>query len=125
MVFLPQKAVFLYNTNEMVNSPEKAPALSTNVETKAITVMQPKAIMSLLEDLNTFDALEQRVSETGGQKPTDMAAGGQGTQQDDHVSARELAIANLPDEAVMNADLQKHIQGEIKVLENKPKASEK
>ncbi len=104
-----------------LSSNEKGGSPTPNsLEIKAI-VIQPRQQMQiekLLGDLETIEAFRQRVSEqTGEDRSTDMGAAGVGAgAAGTAMSARAQAIANLPDLPIMQKELEKHIQNEVKKL---------
>lgn|SRR3989338_336367 len=107
-------------------SPEKAPLSPSNSpETKAVVVPPPKAaeaIRAFLEDLNTVKESASDVTgenwSGGGTSDGTQVSGQQG---DARTSARDQAIANLPSPQVMQKNIQKHIQGEVKKLRKQAK----
>lgn len=91
------------------------------VERSRLIVAQPKQLKELGQLLDTIEGLSQRVSEQQGEdRSSDMgAAGGMvgaGTAGTTGVSPRDLAIANLPVEAIMQHKLEQHIRAEVKKL---------
>jgi len=91
----------------------------TSVEVSpTLIVSQPKKLEGLLETLVLLD----RVSETIGEdRSGDMggsgAAGAKQGDDEQEISLRELAIANLPDTPVMQKHLRTHIEKEVKKLQ--------
>lgn len=93
-----------------------------SIETARLIVRQPGKLQELTNLLETFENLNARVSErTGEDRSGDLggagtgAAGGQqGTQG---VSARDLAIQNIPAVDIMQKKLAQHIHQEAQKLE--------
>lgn len=94
-----------------------------SIENARLIVRQPGKLQELTNLLETFENLNARVSErTGEDKPGDLggagagsATGGQkGTQV---VSARDIAIQNLPSMEIMQKKLGRHIHHEAQKLE--------
>lgn len=81
-----------------------------------LVVEQPHKLGTLLTTLDAID----RVSEFVSSGPSNQMSGGQGASSgqgdDGTVSAREQAIANIPEPVVMQKELQKEIQKEVKML---------
>ncbi|MDB4978390.1 MAG: hypothetical protein JWM56_576 [Candidatus Peribacteria bacterium] len=105
-----------------LSSPEQGPSLNASPEshnTKLI-VSQPAKMIELNRLLDTFDNFSDKISErTGEDRSGDMGGGGQnGVKRDDSktVSPRDQAIANVPAPAVMQKQLQSHIQKEVQEL---------
>ncbi|OGJ71878.1 hypothetical protein A2454_06340 [Candidatus Peribacteria bacterium RIFOXYC2_FULL_55_14] len=100
-------------------SPEAGKQNETSVEVSpTLIVSQPKKLEGLLETLVLLD----RVSETIGEdRSGDMggsgAAGAKQGDDEQEISLRELAIANLPDTPVMQKHLRTHIEKEVKKLQ--------
>lgn len=81
-----------------------------------LVVTQPEKFEGLLETISLMDKISERMSED---KSGDRGGGGSSTgkgDDDDSVSARAQAIANLPDTPQMRKELGMYIQKEIKVL---------
>jgi len=101
------------------NSPDTHTEMMEAPEKPALTVMQPEKIASLLDTLNIIDQMSERMAED---RSGDMGGagtqGGTGTQaqQKKVLSARDIAIANLPPQEVMQQKLTKKIQEEVKNL---------
>lgn len=109
-------------------SPDKGPSLSSNVEaSNKLIVSQPPKLMELNDLLVSLEALPSRISErTGEDKSGDMgASGAAGTQQGAQVSARDQAIAAMPEPAVVRVELAKHIKDEVKTLEQLAKRTKR
>jgi len=106
-------------------SPEAGKQTEISVEVSpALIVSQPKKLEGLLETLVLLD----RVCETVGEdRSGDMGGAGtgagQGDDDDQVVSLRELAIANLPDTPVLQRHLKKHIEKEVKKLQKEIKSA--
>lgn len=100
---------------------EKGPNALQTMETAKLVVNQPKKLQELNLLLESFDALDRRVSErTGEDRSGDLgstgmaAAGGQQQTQ----SARDLAIAAMPQAPkVLRDRLVKHIGKEVSHLQ--------
>ncbi|OGJ56122.1 hypothetical protein A2706_02260 [Candidatus Peribacteria bacterium RIFCSPHIGHO2_01_FULL_51_35] len=81
-------------------------------------VSQPlkSEVIRMLDTLNAIDSVPQRVSERTGEDISGdmgMAAGTAGAGQ---ISPRDQAIANLPEPVLMQKQLEKHIQREVRRL---------
>ncbi|MFA6522791.1 MAG: hypothetical protein WCS85_00240 [Candidatus Peribacteraceae bacterium] len=101
---------------------EKGPNTLQTVETAKLVVNQPKKLQELNLLLESFDALDRRVSErTGEDRSGDLGAAGAGTAagaQQTTQSARDLAIAAMPQAPkVLRDRLVKHIGKEISHLQ--------
>jgi hypothetical protein len=96
-----------------------------SIETSKFVVTQPARMQELNNLLQTFESLPGRISErTGEDRSGDMGGGGgfvtsgSGQGDDTHVSARDAAIAGMPQQAtVLRAQLTKHIRSETRKLE--------
>ena len=109
-----------------LNSSEKAQMTSSpeKVGESRLIVTQPPKMKELGQLLETLDSLTQRVSErTGEDISGDMGGGssggatGTGTRR---TSPRDAAIALMPSApAILQAELARHIEKEIKELEQK------
>lgn len=82
-----------------------------------LVVSQPQKLEGLLETITLLD----KVSETITGKPASWKSGsgtaaGQG-DDDSAPSPRDIAIANLPETAVMREQLTQHIEAEVKHLQ--------
>ncbi len=109
------------------SSPEKGLTTVKTIETSKLVVRQPSKLAELTSLLETFENLNARVSEkTGEDRSGDMggAGGSSGTQGDDSaVSARDLAISQIPAPALMRKQLETHIRHEMHSLEQKAKSA--
>ncbi len=110
------------------SSPEKGLALSNSVETSKLIVTQPAKLAELNDLLMTFESFSNKVSErTGEDRSGDMGgAGTGGAKRDDSAkgaSPRDQAIAAIPTEpAVLQKQLQQHIEQEVQLLSKRAKA---
>lgn len=108
-----------------LNSAEKAQMSSApeKVSESRLIVTQPPKMKELGQLLETLDSLTQRVSErTGEDTSSDLggAGGSTGAAGQRRASPRDAAIALMPTApAVLQAELAKHIEKEIKMLERK------
>lgn len=107
-----------------LNSPEKAHMGSSpeNVSESRLIVTQPPKMKELGQLLETLDGLTQRVSERSGEDASsDLGgAGSAGAAGQRRASPRDAAIALMPSApAVLQAELAKHIEKEIKMLERR------
>lgn len=105
-------------------SPEAGKQTETSVEVSpSLIVSQPKKLEGLLDTLVLLD----RVSETVGEdRSGDMGGAGAGSGQGDDdqvISLREQAIANLPDTPVLQKRLKTHIEKEVKKLQKEVKCA--
>lgn len=111
----------------MVNIPsEKAPSLAVSpdaVSAAPVVVAQPKSVnlASFMEGLGQF-------TENANDKPANDFSGSSGGtavatsgQTQGGMSARDLAIANLPIPVVMQKQLEEHIREEVKKLRKQAK----
>ncbi len=101
-------------------SPEKGLTTVSPVETNKLIVRQPAKLAELGKLLETFENLNARVSERAGEDSSgDMggAAMGAGQGDDSQASPRDIAIKNIPPEAVMKEKLAHHIGKEVQKLE--------
>ncbi len=103
-------------------TPEKGPLLTSSPTAAPAVVSQPlkavEGLASILESINAMsESAPARVGENqaGASGGTTAAAGG-GQTGDDGVSPRDLAIASIPDEAVMQREIAKHIKVEVRQL---------
>lgn len=111
------------------SSPEKNIGMPKGPENAPQTVSQPVRIESHMQSqLGSFLEDINRISESTGSGPGEQwSGGGSGTGMTQTqggaavVSARDLAIANLPAPAVMQKQLEKHIQDEVKKLRKETK----
>ncbi len=108
-------------------SPEKGLTTLSSVETNKLIVRQPAKLAELGKLLETFENLNARVSERVGEDISgDMGGAGMGAgagQGDDsQASPRDIAIKNIPPEAVMKERLTHHIEKEVRKLEKLTRA---
>ena len=98
-------------------SPEAGDKKETSVEAvPTLIVSQPKKLEGLLETLTLIDKISETVGED---RSGDMGSGGKGSgkgDDDQKISLREQAIANLPDTPVMQRRLRAHIEKDVKKL---------
>lgn len=100
------------------STPEKQATHIESGENKNLVVTQPEKFEGLLETISLMDKVSERIGEdTSG----DLGGGGgtSGSAQgddDDGLSLRARAIANMPDTPEMRRELGNYIQTEIKVL---------
>ena len=96
-------------------SVEKGPESGKEINQQSITVSQPQKLEKVLETINLMESIGERIGED---KSGDM--GGTGTGKTGTAAAtqswRDQAMANLPSEPMMQAQLQKHIKTEVKKL---------
>ncbi|UPA22253.1 hypothetical protein K8942_04345 [Candidatus Peribacteria bacterium] len=110
----------------MVNTPsEKAPSLTSSPDSLSaapVIVAQPKSV-----DLTSFMEGLGQFTENANDKPANDGSGSGGTavkttsQTQSGLSARDLAIANLPIPVVMQKELEQHIREEVKKLRKQAK----
>jgi hypothetical protein len=102
------------------SSPETGLGSGSTIETKRLIVEQPPKVQALLEALEAIESIPMRVSErTGEDISADLGAAGAGAgaRRDDRgVSPRDQAIANLPQPATMQKQLEQHIHAEVRTL---------
>lgn len=107
-----------------LSSNEKGGSSTLNSPESKAVVFQPrqqKQIESILSTLETIENLGQKFSEqTGEDRSADMGATGAGAAGT-AMSARAIAIANLPDLPIMQKELEKHIRSEVKRLSREAK----
>lgn len=107
--------------SSLSSSAEKGPASLTTVETSRLIVTQPGKLQELTSLLETFENFSARVSErTGEDRSGDLGGAGSsgtGSAGTTGVTARDLAIQNLPTSQVMQEKLVTHIRAETKRLE--------
>lgn len=95
---------------------EAGPAAAPKAPHAAMIVTQPAKLESLLETIHLIETVTERIGENAG-GPSGGSQGGTGQQGDDSApSPRDAAIANLPQSAVMQRQLEAHIRSEIKTL---------
>lgn len=105
-------------------NPDKGTIAPETTKGEEQIVMQPgKApeLANLMEAIDTGKVSEiapQRVSEQGGSL---MSGSGSQQQDDDGMSPRDLAIRNLPSQAVMQREIASHITQEIRNLRRETK----
>ena len=105
------------------STPEHGLNTHSSIESSKLIVRQPEKLAELGKLLETFENLNARVGERAGEDISSdmggagMAAGQQGGGS--QVSARDLAIDNMPAEDVIREKLVKHLQAEIQQLEKK------
>lgn len=104
-------------------SPEKAPSLNAPEAGKVLQPMSIGKVPGLDDFLNAMSSLEMgNISEGTGEDKSaagDAAGGGGAVITGDSsgaVSARDLAIANLPSPKIMQKQLETHIREEVKKL---------
>lgn len=100
------------------NNAEKGLQQIESSESKNLVVTQPDKFEGLLDTIALMDKVSERMGED---KSGDMGGGGgaatgSGKGDDDAVSVRAQAIANLPDTPEMRKELSKYIQKEVKTL---------
>lgn len=104
----------------MINTaPERAGSLEASSNKGTLIVTQPKHLENILAAIAEVD----RVSEKQGDAASgdwSGTSGGQGQKGDDGKSAaataREEAIARIPEPVIMQKALKEHIEQEVKVL---------
>lgn len=101
-------------------SPEHGLNSTKSIETNNLIVHQPAKMKELGELLTTFENLNQRVSEVGGEdRSGDLGDAGQGAAQSGgvrQISPRDQAIDAIPAPAVIRHQLHEHISQEVKKL---------
>ena len=104
-----------------LSSSEKGGSAVPEHTERANIVVQPKhqleQLNQLLNALDKVESISQRVSESSGEdRSMDMggAAGTSGSTKG--ISPRDQAIANLPEPVLMQKQLERHIQKEVKKL---------
>lgn len=101
---------------------EKGPNQLATVETAKLVVNQPQKLQELNLLLESFDALDRRVSErTGEDRSQDLGSAGSSAAgaagQQTQASPRDVAIAAMPAEpAVLQRELASHINAEVRRL---------
>ena len=103
---------------------EHGKSIEASVDKQALAVTQPEKLQGLLETIDLLD----RVSEALGEdKSTDLGGSGAGATQGSGKatgqSTRAQKIANLPEQGVMQKQLERHIQREISSLQKEVKAT--
>lgn len=107
---------------DVSSTPSEGSAHAKPRENPKLAVVQPEKVREiehLLETLTAIESLSDKVSErTGEDRSGDLGSGGGGVRRDDGtaLSPRELAIQNIPLQAIMQKKLEKHIQREVKKL---------
>ncbi len=100
-------------------APEHGPS-PVSIETGKLVVSQPSKLKELTMLLESFENLDARVSEkTGEDRSGDLGSGGQASRTGTKTpgqTARDKAIADLPESAVMQRKLKSHIQKEVNDL---------
>lgn len=104
---------------------EKGPKLSQSVEQKGLVVSQPQKLEGLLETISLLDKVSESI---GGVASGDWSGAGStgGTQQQagqSGTSARDQAIAAIPQPAIIQKQLAKHIEKEVKKLQREVKSA--
>lgn len=116
------------------SSPEKGPQLTQSAETQKLIVHMPdkmKELGTLLDALDTIDAIPSRVSEmTGEDRSSDMgSAGKSGTRAvatAKQISPRDQKIAAIStDPEVLKGQLTAHIKKEVEELARQAKTIER
>lgn len=111
-------------------SPEKGPDIHKSPEALHESVSQPTKVVTLqtqVEGLGEFVDQINKISEKSSSSAGEQWSGGTGTQvaaagtQQKTMSARDLAIANLPTPQAMQKELEKHIREEVKNLRKQAK----
>lgn len=106
-----------------LNAASEAPRSPGSPERQQqLIVSQPQKIEEILKDLNTITTFEARVSERTGEDRSGSWSGAAGTgtggkRDDGQVSARDQAIANLPQPEVMRQKVAAQIEDEVKLLQ--------
>ncbi len=100
--------------------PEQGPSPAT-IERGKLVVSQPEKLKELTLLLESFENLDARVSErTGEDRSGDLGSGGamtKGSAAANEPSARDKAIAKIPEPIAMKKKLQAHIRKEVQNLE--------
>ncbi len=108
----------------MINqTPDQAPTLETPANTKAVIVTQPKQLENLLAVIAQVGRVSEKQGDASGDWSTsggDQAQAGNG--QSTATTAREEAIAAIPEPTLMQQALTQHIQHEVTALRNQAKA---
>lgn len=104
------------------SSADKGLTSMKSVETGRLIVRQPGKLQELTNLLETFENLNTRVSErTGEDRSGDLGGAGAGAtggqQGTQGVTARDLAIQNVPVPGIMQKKLTQHIRAETRKLE--------
>lgn len=106
-------------------SPETGKSLESAPASKeSLIVSQPKKLEGLMETIALIDKVSERMGED---RSGDLGAAGSGSmagaqQGDDGTqSARQIALANLPEPRMMQRQLEKHIYKEVHRLNKQVK----
>lgn len=112
-------------------SPEKGADMQRSPEAAHESVSQPTKVVALqtqVEGLGEFVDQINKISEKSSSSAGEQWSGGTGTQaavatagQAKAMSARDMAIANLPSPQAMQKELEKHIKEEVKNLRKQAK----
>lgn len=108
------------------NTLESGASLEGSSESQPVlAVRAPESAQKLTELVDTISLLET-VDERIGEKPSDQVATGSGTKTSSpavrKTSVRDAAIAALPTENKLRANLTKHIEKEVASLEKEARA---
>lgn len=104
-------------------SPETGKSLEAAPEHKeSLIVRQPDKLQNVVELISLIDKVSERTGEdqSGDLGGSGGATGGQ-QQDDQQQSARQIAIANLPEPHMMQRQLEKHLHKEVKQLNKQVK----
>jgi len=108
------------------NSPEKQaqPSGSPDAQ-KHLIVSQPQRLEDIMAKVNAMSSPDAAELSSGSNDGDIRGASGAqtGSQQQAQMSERDLAIANLPDQGMMQSKIAEHIQDEIKLLRKEVKKS--
>ena len=109
------------------SSADKGILTARSPETARLVVKQPAKMAELNKLLETFENLNARVSERSGEDAShDLGGAGTGTggqQSGQQISPRDLAIRNMPAQAVLQKKLTRHIRAETRKLEQLARAA--
>ena len=104
-------------TQPSPSSPERGLERTEAAPSTKVAVIQPKQIQSILVDLDAIEKITESVS-TGRDGDWSSSGSHTGTQarKSQGSSARDAAIAKIPDAPAMQIKLKKHIHKEIRAL---------
>ncbi len=105
---------------QLSNTGSETPRSKPSEMAETNIVTQPAKLNELMEVINVMGAISEKIAE---QRPmaSSMQSDSSGSAKATAQSARDIAIANLPEAPVMQKNLISHIQKEIKTLEREVK----
>lgn len=107
------------------NSPEQQAVSESTPKQNTLIVSQPGKLEDILGNINAMTEVGEKVSE---KKDNDLGGSSTGApviqgDDDQQMTARDIAIANLPSQQVMQQKITEHITNEIKMLQKKVRKS--